>query len=619
MTDQQTAPEETTPQPSRLHPAAALFRRPLTLLVLSPLLLYFILLGLAPLLVSTGVVRGALEGAVSEWSGHQATISGPPELTFWPEPEITLPAVTIRSRRAGNDIVLARIERLSASFGLLDGMFGQPVLGDFRLTRPEFWLRRDSDGKIDWQGDGLLATAIRAAISDDPDVKLADTAIGTVRMTGGRLIIDDAVTERHFQFDDITARLDWPRLSSAMTLTAEARLGGRHFGFDLSSSKPLLLFGGEDAGMNLTLRLQSLNGTFEGTANLASEYLLNGLLRIQANDLAGFLGWAGLKLRGTEYIKHAELSGELTTTGDSYRLDGLKASFDGSDATGIIELTPPGQGKANLGGTLAFDRIDLSDLLDAFMLMPGRGQSEGQDAGLPQWLDADITLSADKAELSPFTLEDLAASIVVRGDSRRFDVLDGTFEKGRLTARLVDSADGKPGELHLSVANADLEELFDRLEPAGPLPHGLASGDAALTFSRPVARASFSDLAGEVTLKMNNGTLRPFNLTEIHALAAKRTFFRLSDTSGGELDFDEASFRIGLRGGVAEILEGDAQTEEGRLVLSGLVPYASNSLALGASLGDDNSAEPPLQLFIGGSWPDPILSPVARQGPQALE
>ncbi|MCL6705449.1 hypothetical protein M8R20_00410 [Pseudomonas sp. R2.Fl] len=596
-----------------------MFRRPLTLLVLSPLLLYFILLGLAPLLVSTGVVRGALEGAVSEWSGHQATIGGLPELTFWPEPEITLPAVTIRSRRAGNDVVLARIERLSASFGLLDGMFGQPVLGDFRLTRPEFWLRRSSDGKIDWQGDGLLATAIRAAISDEPEAKPTDAPIGTVRMTGGRLTVDDDVTDRHFQFDDITARLDWPRLSSAMTLTAEARLGGRHFGFDLGSNKPLLLFGGKDAGMNLALRLQSLNGTFEGTANLASEYLLNGPLRIQASDLAGFLGWAGLKLRGTEYIKQAELSGELTTIGGSYRLDGLKASFDGSEATGIVELTPPGEGKASLGGTLAFDRIDLSDMLDAFMLMPGRGRPDGQDAGLPQWLDADLTLSADKAELSPFTLDDLAASIVVHGDRRRFDVLDGTFEKGRVTARLVDSTDGKPGEFHLSVADADLEELFDWLEPAGPLPYALASGDMALTFSRPVAKASFDDLAGEARLKMDSGTLRPFNLTEIRALAAGRPFFRLSDTSGGELDFDEASFRIGLRGGVAEILEGGARTEAGRLVLSGLVPYANNSLALAASLGDDNPVQPPLRLFIGGSWPDPILSPVARQGPQALE
>lgn len=617
MTDQQAAPEETKPQVTRRHPVRALLRRPLTLIVLSPLLLYFLLLGLAPLLVSTGVVRGALENAVSEWSGHHATIGGSPEITFWPEPEITIPAVTIRSRRAGNDVVLARIERLTASFGLLDGMLGQPVLGDFRLTRPKFWLHRSRDGEIAWQGKGLLATAIGAAISDDPDAKPTDAAIGTVRMTHGQLIVDDAVTGRHFQFDDITARLDWPRLSSAMTLTAEATLGGRHFGFDLGSEKPLLLFGGKDAPMNLALRLQSLGGTFEGTANLANGYLLNGPLRIEASDLAGFLGWAGLKLQGTEYIRHAVISGQLTTIGDSYRLDDLKASFDGSDATGIVELTPAGEGKASLGGTLAFDHIDLSDMLDAFMLMPARSSTEGQDTGLPQWLDADLTLSADSADLSPFMIEDLAASIIVRGDRRQFEVLDGTFEKGQVTARLVDSTGGNPGELDLSIAGADLEELFDRLEPAGPLPYALASIEAKLTFSQPVARASPGNLAGEAKVKLGSGTLKPFSLADIRTLAADRPFFRLSDVSGGELDFDDISFRIALRGSVAEILEGSARTEAGRLVLSGLVPYANNSLALAASLG--NGDAPPLQLFVGGSWPDPILSPVVRPGPQALE
>lgn len=617
MTDQQTAPETPKPQASQQRPTGALLRRPLTLLVLAPLLLYFILLALAPLLVSTGVVRGALEDAVSEWSGHEATIGGSPELKFWPEPEITLPAVTILSRRAGNDVVLARIEQLTASFGLLDGMFGRPVLGDFRLTRPEFWLHRSSGGEIAWQGKGLLTTAIREAISDDPDQKPTDAAIGTVRMTGGRLIVDDAVTGRHFQLDDITARLDWPRLSSAMTLTAEARLGGRHFGFDLSSEKPLLLFGGKDARMNLAVRLQSLSGTFEGTANLASEYLLNGPLRIEANDLAGFLGWAGLKLRGTEYIRHAVISGELATIGGSYRLDGLKASFDGSNATGIVELTPAGEGKASLGGTLAFDRIDLTDMLDAFMLMPGRNRPGGQDAGLPQWLDVDLTLSADKAELLPFTMEDLAASILVRGDRREFEVLDGTFEKGQVTGRLVDSANGKPGEFRLSIAGADLDELFDRLEPQGVLPYARASGDIALTFSRPVAQASVGDIAGDMNLKIGSGTLRPFSLADIRTLAAERSFFHLSEISDGELDFDDISFRIALRGGVAEIRQGSAQTEAGRLTFSGLVPYASNSLALAASLDDGDA--PPLKLFIGGSWPDPILSPVVQPGSQTLQ
>ncbi|MBR0556932.1 hypothetical protein J5J10_14690 [Ciceribacter sp. L1K23] len=602
---------------------AIVWRRPMLLVVVAPLLLYLLLLILAPLLVSTSAVRGALEDAVSEWSGHRATIGGTPELTFWPEPEIALPSVTISRRAGGEDVVLARIERLSASFGLIDGMFGRPVLGEFVALRPEVWLRRDEEGNIDWHGDGRLTTAIGAATSDTGEAAVVDAAIGDVTVIDGRLRVEDAVTGRSFSLDDIDARLDWPRLSSAMTVSADASIRGRRFGFDLASRQPLQLFGGRDAETRLALRLQNLTTSFEGTANLSGDYLLNGPLQIEASDLAAFITWSGLKLGGTENIRQARVSGQLTTIGGSYRLDGLKASFDGSDATGIIELTPPSDDrKARLSGTLAFDRIDLADLLDAFRLLPGPHDPDGKASGLTRWLDTDLTLSADRALFAPIQVDDFAASIVVVGDSRRFDLLDGTLENGRVTARLTDASGSVPGELRATLSGIDLETLFGRLALSGPLPYTRASADIVLALPRPVDAMTLADLSGSLQIRAAEGEIRPFDLSAIAALARERPFFRLADAPGGELDFTAASLHLELHDGIADIAEAFADTDAGRLTLDGIIPLATRSLALALSVEDDDQksrAEPPLRLFVGGSWPDVVVSPMAAPRVDPLE
>ncbi len=71
-----------------------------------------------PLVVSTTEARAAMERMLDDWSGGKSKISGEPEVRFWPEPVVTLPATTIvstgtRARPARRD------RRITASFSLL--------------------------------------------------------------------------------------------------------------------------------------------------------------------------------------------------------------------------------------------------------------------------------------------------------------------------------------------------------------------------------------------------------------------------------------------------------------------------------------------------------------------
>jgi AsmA protein len=77
-----------------------------------------------------------MEHAVAEWTGHNVTMSGAPEIAFWPKPRVTLNGVTISKPGADGPKVLGRIEKLSATSGLYSAIRGRPQFDTFHLLRP---------------------------------------------------------------------------------------------------------------------------------------------------------------------------------------------------------------------------------------------------------------------------------------------------------------------------------------------------------------------------------------------------------------------------------------------------------------------------------------------------
>lgn len=592
-------------------------------------LVYLGLLYLAPYIVTTTLVRGTLEQAFSDWTGHHATIDGAPRLHFWPEPEIELPDVTIYHGRGDDEVVLGRIESVRASFGLLAGLAGRPVLDEFQLTRPELMLTRDRDGTINWESDGFLHAAVLGARTGQSPEAAKDIGFGEMTITGGRLEIEDALTGHNFSIEDIDARIDWSKLSAPMALAAQATISGKRFGIELGSKAPLALFGGQDGSLRLAVSASGLTGRFEGTANLSRDYLLNGALRVAVSDAPAFLAWSGLKLRGMAHLREAELSATVTTIGSAYRLDQLAASFDGSDVKGIIELTPPaGDRRTQLDGTLAFERIDLDDLLDAFMLLPEGAGGDRMATGAPDWLDVDLTLSAEQANLAPFEMTELATSIAVSGDERRFDIVDASLAGGELSASIVDATSERPGRVQLSLRNANFATLADLVQAQGPVPRASGNLGLSLTLAKPLAMTRLADLDGSVQLDAGPGAIRPLDVVAIQTLAQDRPFFRLSEVPGGDLTFSRLVLAARLARGSAEFTQAVVDSDLGTLSIHGIVPFASNALALSATLealdtvgvepgeATTEAPEPLLQVFIGGSWPDPIISPILSPLPR---
>ncbi|GEO85201.1 MULTISPECIES: AsmA family protein [Alphaproteobacteria] len=578
----------------------------------------------APYLVSSTLVRSAMERAVAEWTGHDVNMSGMPEIAFWPRPHVTLNGVTISKPDRGKAKILGQIEQVSASFGLLSAMRGRPQFDAFDLVRPRFHVDRDSDGRLDWASEGLLNAAVRKAEPGNDGVQSLpaelDAAVGSVTIEDGTLEIEDEASGRLITARRITADVSWPRLSSPLKVSGLVDVGGFSMKLDFASPHPLLLFGGKDATVNTTLTSAAFTARFDGVANLGNSLLRSGAIALGTKDFAALKDATGLRLVGLDSLRQAQLTANIERVGEELRFEGLEFDINDTHGTGILSLSRPADGKPRISGTLAFDRLNITRLLSAFSLdLPSTDESPDTAQRPPrllQWLDFDLTLSAARADLPPFELGDVAASILATGKAAQFDIADATFEGGDLTARFVGAGSGfaRGGDLTLSIHDADFAAVADHLKVAGPVARGKGSVELTLTTKAPVWETGLSDISGTFAFASQSGTLTGVNTAALRKLAATSAYFQLSAGGDGSMPYDRLDYRARFAKGTAEVLEAQLSGPDESLTVSGVVPYADNALALSAELfATDpaaNLAFPRLRFFIGGAWPDPVLTPI---------
>ena len=595
-------------------------RRGLLIGILVALVLFALYQIVAPFLISSTVVRESMERAVAQWTGHDVTIEGVPDIRFWPEPRITLREITIRKQADGGERVLGRVSRLSASFDLFEALLGRPEFEDFHLTNPEIYILRDANGRLDWANDGLLSRAVREAKADGGGQSLPsgdDAQMGDVKITNGTLEVSDVASGRVTRFASINGDLHWPWLSRGLNIRAGGEMNGRRLAIDISSSQPLLLLSGKSGNASGSVESDLLRGRFNGTANLAAHAFLSGDAELTIPDLSTAMAWSGVHFDGTERLKSLSLSARLVTNDEALRFENLSLSLNDARATGILDLVLPPDRLPRLTGTLAFDRMDFSGVLAA--IAPRSGDGMGQNNGLRNRLELDLRLSAQQATLGPFQLAEAAMSVMNTAEQSRIDIVDSDFETGRLTGRIATTKGGASGgiALHLSVQSADFGDIVRELGLAGPLPAARGSLELSLDADRSLTTEAWRNAKGTIRFRTERGSLPGVNLASIRQLATQKPYFPLSEAGGGNLEFDSIDISADLKGGSADIREGKLVGPGETIALSGVVSYVNNSLALSASIQPpaQGADAAPLMVFIGGSWPNPVIWSISQAPP----
>ncbi|MCJ8520809.1 AsmA protein [Pseudorhizobium tarimense] len=559
----------------------------------------------APFLIQTAIVRGGIERAIAQWTGHDVTIEGNTTISFWPQPRIQVEGITVSKPSEDGVRLLSRTARLSAEFSLYQALRGRARFEDFRLINPEIFVIRDRDGRLEWTNDGQLSAAIRsvAASGGPPDPNL-DVRVGDIAIENGRIEVEDLSTGKTWRVTRINGNIRWPRLSDPARAQLTAQVAGQAVELGFSSPEPLLLLAGSTAPLEGSVTSALVSARFSGSANSAEFGFVSGRLELSAPDVPTLGEWAGLSTSGLSAIHQVDLTADLLTAEGTVRFNQMQLSLNGSSGSGVVDLSIPDTGSPRLTGTVALQRFDLLPAAETVAADP---PGDVGDAIAPL-LDLDLRVSGEEVTAGPLNLSDVAISIMSRTDEARIDILDGTVAGGRLTGQLVGS-DGNlstGGTARLSIRNAELGEIWRSLNLQGPLPQATGSVEATVNFD---GRPSWESLVfgrGDLRVISGPGVLQDVSPQVILDRIGTRNYSPLRNPGGEDFDYSTLELDTLLERGLAKIQSASVLSDGISVELSGIVSYRDGGLALSARLLQPELNATPEEIFIGGIWPDPI-------------
>ena len=309
----------------------------------------------------------------------------------------------------------------------------------------------------------------------------------------------------------------------------------------------------------------------------------------------------------------------VSTSEHTARIDKLVLDIQDSRATGILDVSLPPKSTPKLEGTLAFDKVDLAAMIGAYAPVPREGDTPPPSPTLKMdGLDLDLRFSAREALLEPFVLTDFAAGIRTSGGQTLLDIGDGTVLGGSVSGQVATTDQNrKPGgELQLSLRDVDLGALIGLSGLSGPLPNGRGSADLSLFTEQPLARFDIAGLVGTFRLRFDQGSIAEFDRPEFEDRARGASVFNMTEAADGAFEFASAAIEGRVDRGLAEITRATFEGTEKTLSISGTIPFRHGSIALAGSLAphrqDDVSVtEPAINFLVSGTWPAPVISPMA--------
>lgn len=563
-----------------------------------------------PLLISTADVRPTVEHMLDAWSGGKSRITGNPEISFWPEPTLTLRSATIETAD-GTSRKLVHIGSITASFSLLSAIDGDPDLEDIRLIEPVVTLERRTDGTLNWQRPHWLTVPERSTSGDD-------TPFGDVTVENGRLQVIDLITNQTREFSGISGTVKWPSFSEPLGAQFSGSIGGQLVTWTLDCNEPLVLLAGRDTTLRTSLTSTPLNLSFEGVGSLSQTPISSGRLQLSTASLQTLAAWFEGKAERALPDSSFNLSANVTTGDSSVKLDDLQFALGGANATGVLDVSTPANDTPRIEGTLAFDRIGLNGLqplIDQLPVEPDDIAKQLGDAFARTWR-ADVRLSAQEALVGPLRLVDVAAGIIIDHGRASIDIADSTYANGRLSGRIAVSEAGlaKGGKLELVLKNADLAAALADFGFTGPIPSGRGNVNFDLVTEHPFWTEQAAEASGRIRLSLANGTLSSFDANAFADLVRAGEFFSLAQASDGSFAFQTADIEASFGQGSARLNQALFTGKTGSLSVNGVIPYRTGSLALAGTFIDTLNAGQRLRFFVGGSWPNAVISPLSVLG-----
>jgi AsmA protein len=582
-----------------------------------------------PFIASTQIVKDRLALELSRWSGYRVSLGSDPVIAVWPSMRASLGNVKLSEWGSAGGPAVISSETVEIDLSALDALGGHITPRKVRFVRPVLRLRGDGTAySLPPATGGRLGQAVRiaggllAADPAKPDLAgLPGDPVGTIEFVDGRIVENraDGSPDREL-VTSLSGSLQWPAMNRDLAFSMEAIWRGENIVVRGTLGAPLIVLAGGSAPVRFALESAPLTASFAGTADLTRPVYLAGDIALSSPSLGRALDWSGAGFGAELPVGAASLAGKLSGQAQKMKIDKAEMSLGGNPGKGTLELALDGPVPA-VSGTLAFDKLDLVDVLAAYSVIPLASQPAGQPIAstLIDSLSLDLRLSAATATAGPIGLSEVAAAIQVKDRLLTFDISDSkAFGGSVLTGIRIDRKTGRDaGEFRLLADDIDGAALSAAtgLDPLMPK----ARGKVSVILKGPLAAPErfLATASGSITASFGAGSIGDIDLDAFLERSRSGGFFSLDAVAGGALAFDRAELKATVTDGVATIEKVRALAGAHRIELAGIAAYAERSLALTGTVGPsaEGASEPPVAFFVGGSWESPYISAVLPNPP----
>lgn len=657
--------------------------RPVLAVIVILAVLFAGALAALPYIVSTDAIRLHLAQNISAWTGYSVEIRQPPRMSFFPVFRSSLSDVTL-SKMGDANAPFMTAERIEVEMSPLDALLGRVAFSETRLINAHFTLSEPVEDLPQFvntlaSSSGRLGLAIRQArnvtaqkTADDQknDKQLQTTPFGRLVLENSSIGFTTRNTERQEEITKINASIDWPQTTSAATVKGKALWHGETADYNLTVAQPLLLLARGMSQMSAQITSKPLTISFDGRSNISENIFTEGAFSLSSPSLSESLHWVGLS-SDASYSQRTtaddafSIETNVSATPLRIKLADIVLNLNNMPAKGAAEIGF-GKQRPNVTGTLAFQTLNAVSFFHTVTTLVTKVSEDEQsknynsyryyapprmiDTRLLNSADLDIRLSAQNATIGAAQMTGLAAALQIRDGQAIFDIGDAKAFKGSIqtSIKLSQTANGQDNiGIRLNAANIDSAAFLTAIGLNDPI----LSGQGNLSVTAETAPHSWHSMLqnarGQISFTLNNGRMLGFDLNDFIAKMKSEGFFALQRRDQVSLDFKRLDVKATLGDGVATLETTKADTMQGALSLTGIIPLVDRSLALTGTLtlppqpAKEQPAEKPaetnpatqaaptdplitqqqpaqeqqqpapenLHFFVGGSWDRPFISP----------
>lgn len=472
-------------------------------------------------------------------TGRKIAINGDVSLRFLPQVRLLLQDVYLSNPKdfgAEANADMVSLKELRLSLGFFELLSGKIIVDQFELIDPVIHLRKNAQGRANWEFD-IPEKAVQEKAAADKASGIQQIQVPAFTLRNGTFRYSEPGQDE-IHLSKLDADVEAPSLTSPATLKVTAIYGkDLPLSFIAHLKTPQLWLDGKEVDVALEASAGSGNALteikFEGKATPAE----NGISTAKGHLQAGSESLKSLgKALGTTILPDSlkgkgefELVGAITYQDPKVTLNELTIELD--------NLKLNGDGAVNLSGdrpgvtaTLASpDVLTVNDLFASSPAGDGASVSPAASTAPDGWsnepifsdtaflnaANADIRLSLGGVKYDALVLGALNAHATLQQGKLAVNIPDFAFYDGKAGLNFTLAAPGKSAAITgaTTLANIDVGKFlrefqsFDKLEGKGDITLNVNTNGVSM-------RDFVNHLGGNGSLKMADGAIKGINIAE---------------------------------------------------------------------------------------------------------